>query len=39
MHRAKVKIGSGLGRLNLYEGETSTLGTLTTLKSKDEKKT
>ena len=25
-------------RLNLYEGETSTLGTLTTLKSKDEKK-
>ena len=25
-------------RLNLYEGETSTLGTLTTFKSKDEKK-
>ena len=27
-----------MGRLNLYEGETSTLRTLTTLKSKDEKK-
>lgn len=33
-----VKDGSGVGRLNLCEGETSTLGTLSALKSKDEKK-
>ena len=33
-----VKDGSGVGRLNLCKSETSTLGTLTTLKSKDEKK-
>jgi type I restriction enzyme S subunit len=33
-----VKDGSGVGRLNLCDGETSTLGTLSTLKSKDEKK-
>ena len=33
-----VKDGSGVGRLNLCESETSTLGTLSALKSKDEKK-
>jgi len=33
-----VKDGSGVGRLNLCDGETSTLGTLSSLKSKDEKK-
>src|SRR5437867_3222421 len=33
-----VKDGAGVGRLNLCDGETSTLGTLSTLKSKDEKK-
>lgn len=33
-----VKDGSGVGRLNLCEGKTSTLGTLSALKSKDEKK-
>lgn len=33
-----VKDGSGVGRLNLCECETSTLGTLSALKSKDEKK-
>lgn len=32
-----VKDGSGVGRLSLCEGETSTIGTLSTLKSKDEK--
>ncbi|MDN5291864.1 MAG: type restriction enzyme subunit [Anaerophaga sp.] len=33
-----VKDGSGVGKLNLCDGETSTLGTLSSLKSKDEKK-
>lgn len=33
-----VKDGSGVGRLNLCEGQTSTLGTLSALKSKDERK-
>ena len=33
-----VKDGSGVGRLNLCEGKTSTLGTLSALKSTDEKK-
>lgn len=33
-----VKDGSGVGRLNLCEGQSSILGTLTSLKSKDEKK-
>lgn len=33
-----VKDGSGVGRLNLCDGETSILGTLSCLKSKDEKK-
>jgi type I restriction enzyme S subunit len=33
-----VKDGSGVGRLNLCESKTSTLGTLSALKSKDEKK-
>jgi type I restriction enzyme, S subunit len=33
-----VKDGSGVGRLHLCDGETSTLGTLSTLKSKDEQK-
>lgn len=33
-----VKDGSGVGRLNLCEGNTSILGTLSALKSKDEQK-
>jgi type I restriction enzyme, S subunit len=33
-----VKDGSGVGRLNLCDGKTSTLGTLSSLKSRDEKK-